>query len=149
MKSNYLFSVDLTSAKKFRKEQLAEVKASLELNEDFLELCVLFSKNLDINFSGYLELYIEDQPFDSDILPEVEGLVEILDTLITGGWGSDSKIEWVNEIPDETYVWFKEGDKWSSVIKDHERGFIGEEEDWDDNSDSYSSGYGSDFDDDY
>jgi hypothetical protein len=149
MKSNYLFSVDLTSAKKFRREQLAEVKASLELNEDFLELCVLFSKNLDINFSGYLELYIEDQPFDSDILPEVEGLIEIIDTLIAGGWGSDSKIEWVNEIPDETYVWFKEGDKWSSVIKDHERGFIGEDEDWNDNSDSYSPGYGSDFDDDY
>jgi hypothetical protein len=149
MKSNYLFSVDLTSAKKFRKEQLAEVKASLELNEDFLELCVLFSKNLDINFSGYLELYIEDQPFDSDILPEVERLVEIIDTLIIGGWGSDSKIEWVNEIPDETYVWFKEGGEWSSVIKDHDRGFIGEDEDWDDNSDSYSSGYESDFDDDY
>jgi hypothetical protein len=149
MKSNYLFSVDLTSAKKFRREQLAEVKASLELNEDFLELCVLFSQNLDINFSGYLELYIEDQPFDSDILPEVERLIEIIDTLIIGGWGSDSKIEWVNEIPDETYVWFKEGGEWSSVIKDHDRGFIGEDEDWDDNSDSYSSGYESDFDDDY
>lgn len=148
MKSNYLLSVDLTSARKFRKEQLSEIMASLELNEDFLEFCTLFSKNLEINFSGYIELYIEDQPFDIDILPEVEKLVEVIDSLILGGWSNDSKIEWVNEVPDETYVWFKDDNQWSSVIKEHERGFIGEEEDWNSNSDDYT-GYGMGFDDDY
>jgi len=148
MKSNYLLSVDLTSAKKFRKEQISEIIASLELNEDFLEFCTLFSKNLEINFSGYVELYIEDQPFDVDILPEVEKLVKVVDSLILGGWSNDSKIEWVNEIPDETYVWFKDDNEWSSVIKDHERGFIGEEEDWNSDSDDYSE-YGMSFDEDY
>jgi len=148
MKSNYLLSVDLTSAKKFRKEQLSEIIASLELNEDFLEFCTLFSKNMEINFSGYAELYIEDQPFDVDILPEVEKLVKVVDSLILGGWSNDSKIEWVNGIPDETYVWFKDDNEWSSVIKDHERGFIGEEEDWNSDSDDWG-GYGMSFDDDY
>ncbi len=140
MKSNYFLTVDLTSNKKFLKDQIDEIKSGLELNEDFLKFCTLFSASLDINFNGYIEIYIEDHPFDNDILNEVEDLIENLDSFIPGGWVSDSKIEWVSEIPDQTYVWFKDGDEWSSVIKEHDRGFIGEEEEWDeDSSDSYSS----------
>ena len=140
MKSNYFLTVDLTSNKKFLKDQIEEIKSNLELNEDFLKFCTLFSTALDVNFNGYVEIYIEDQPFDNDILSEVEDLVENLDSFIPGGWVSDSKIEWISEIPDQTYVWFKDGSEWSSVVREHDRGFIGEEEEWDDDSgDSYGS----------
>ena len=140
MKSNYFLTIDLTSNKKFLREQIENIKSNLELNEDFLKFSTLFSTALDVNFNGFIEIYIEDQPFDNDILNEVEELIENIDSFIPGGWVSDSKIEWVSEIPDQTYVWFKDGDKWSNIIKEHDRGFIGEEEEWDeDSSDSYSS----------
>jgi len=140
MKSNYFLTIDLTSNKKFLREQIENIKSNLELNEDFLKFSTLFSTALDVNFNGFIEIYIEDQPFDNDILNEVEELIENIDSFIPGGWVSDSKIEWVSEIPDQTYVWFKDGNAWSSIIKEHDRGFIGEEEEWnDDSSDSYSS----------
>lgn len=143
MKSNYFLTVDLTSNKKFLSDQIDEIKSNLELNEDFLKFCTIFAASIDVNFNGYVEIYIEDHPFDNDILSEVEDLIENLDSFIPGGWVSDSKIEWVSEIPDQTYVWFKDGNAWSSVIKEHDRGFIGEEEEWDESSsdsyDSYSS----------
>jgi hypothetical protein len=140
MKSNYFLTIDLTSNKKFLKDQIDEIKSNLELNEDFLKFSTLFSAALDVNFIGYVEIYIEDQPFDNDILSEVEEMIDNLDSFIPGGWASDSKVEWVSEIPDQTYVWFKDGDDWSVVIKEHDRGFIGEEEEWDESSsDSYSS----------
>ena len=140
MKSNYFLTIDLTSNKKFLREQIENIKSNLELNEDFLKFSTLFSTALDVNFNGFIEIYIEDQPFDNDILNEVEELIENIDSFIPGGWVSDSKIEWVSEVPDQTYVWFKDGNAWSSIIKEHDRGFIGEEEEWnDDSSDSYSS----------
>ncbi len=140
MKSNYFLTVDLTSNKKFLSDQIDEIKSNLELNEDFLKFCTIFAASIDVNFNGYVEIYIEDHPFDNDILSEVEDLIENLDSFIPGGWVSDSKIEWVSEIPDQTYVWFKDGNAWSSVVKEHDRGFIGEEEEWDESSsDSYDS----------
>ena len=140
MKSNYFLTIDLTSNKKFLRDQIEDIKSNLELNEDFLKFSTLFSAALDVNFNGFIEIYIEDQPFDNDILNEVEDLIENIDSFIPGGWVSDSKIEWVSEVPDQTYVWFKDGDIWSNIIKEHDRGFIGEEEEWnEDSGDSYSS----------
>ena len=140
MKSNYFLTIDLTSNKKFHKDQIDEIKSNLDLNEDFLKFSTLFSAALDVNFIGYVEIYIEDQPFDNDILSEVEEMVANLDSFIPGGWASDSKIEWASEMPDQLYVWFKDGDRWSGIVKSHDRGFIGEDEEWnEDSSDSYSS----------
>jgi hypothetical protein len=139
MKSNYFLTIDLTSSRKFLNDQVDDIKSDLELNEEFLKFSTLFSSALNVNFNGFIEIYIEDEAFDNDILNEVEDLIENVDSFIPGGWVSDSKIEWVSEIPDQTYIWFKDGDKWSSVIKEHDRGFIGEDEEWDEDSeDSYS-----------
>ena len=97
MKSDYFLNVELTSNLKFTQEDLKELKNSLELNDEFLNFCMLFANAAEINFSGHLEIYIEDHPFESDLLMEIENLVENLDSLIRGGWEGDSKIEWITE----------------------------------------------------
>ena len=136
MKSNYFLNVDLTSNRKFSSNDLEDIKNSLELNEDFLSFCMLFAESLSINFSGHLEIYIEDQPFEMDLLIEVEDLIQKIDSLIPGGWESDSKIEWSSEaIPGPTHVWFKDSENWEVIIRDHDRGFLGEDEDWDEDHD--------------
>jgi len=107
------------------------------LNEDFLNFCMLFSESASINFSGHLEIYIEDHPFETDLLIEVEDLILSIDSLIPGGWGSDSKVEWSTEsMPGPTHVWFKDSDGWEVLVKDHDRGFLGEDEEWDEYHDS-------------
>lgn len=137
MKSNYFLNVELTSDRKFNSSDIADIKDSLELNEDFLGLCILFSESLSINFSGHLEIYIEDQPFENDILTEVGDLMLTIDSLIPGGWESDSKIELSTEsMPRPTHVWFKDSDGWEVLVKGHDRGFLGEDEEWDDDHDS-------------
>jgi hypothetical protein len=137
MKSNYFLNVELTSNRKFTPSDIVDIKDSLELNEDFFGLCMLFSESLSINFSGHLEIYIEDQPFENDILSEVEDLILNIDSLIPGGWESDSKVEWSTEsVPGPTHVWFKDSDRWEVLVKDHDRGFLGEDEEWDDDHDS-------------
>jgi len=147
MKTDYFLNVELTSNKKFDKSDLEEFKNSVELNDDFLIFCELFSKYAEINFSGHLEIYIEDYPFESDVLSDVKNFIEILDELIPEGWENDSKIEWVTELPPSAaYVWFKDGDSWESLINYHERGFLDEDE-WDD--DDYPSYDDRDFREDY
>ena len=137
MKSNYFLNVDLTSNRKFSSNDLEDIRNSLELNEDFLSFCMLFAESLSINFSGHLEIYIEDQPFEMDLLIEVEDLIQKIDSLIPGGWESDSKIEWSSEaIPGPTHVWFKDSENWEVIVRDHDRGFLGEDEEWDDDHDS-------------
>jgi len=148
MKSDYFLNVELTSNIKFTQSDLDELKNSLELNDEFLNFCSLFANAAEINFSGHLEIYIEDHPFEMDLLPEIESLIENLDDLINGGWEGDSKIEWITELPPSTtYVWFKDGEIWASLVKDHDRGFLGEEEEWDD--DDYPSYDDRDFNEDY
>ncbi len=150
MKANYFFSADLTSKKKFDYEDFIEIKNSLDLNEDFLDLCRLLSTSIEFSFNRHLEIYIEDKPFDSDITDYVEEFVHIIDSLIPGGWGDDSKIEWIIEVPEQTTIWYKENGVWKSVIKNHDRGILGEEEEWNNSiDDDYQYGYDSDFDDSY
>jgi hypothetical protein len=73
-----------------------------------------------------------------------------MDSLIPGGWGDDSKIEWIIEIPEQTTIWYKENGVWKSVTKNHDRGILGEEEEWNNSiDDDYQYGYDSDFDDSY
>ena len=146
MKSNYFLNAELTSNRKFRENDLVDIKNSLDLNEDFLNFCMLFSESASINFSGHLEIYIEDHPFETDLLIEVEDLILSIDSLIPGGWGSDSKVEWSTEsMPGPTHVWFKDSDGWEVLVKDHDRGFLGEDEEWDeDHDDSYQDDLGFD-----
>lgn len=150
MKANYFFSVDLTSKRKFDYENFLEIKNSLELNEEFLELCTLLSSSIEFSFNRHLEIYIEDHPFESDIADDLKDFIEIIDELISGGWGDDSKLEWIIEVPEETFIWYKENGTWKRVIKNHDRGVLGEEEEWNNHiDDDYQYGYDSDFDDSY
>jgi hypothetical protein len=150
MKANYFFSADLTSKKKFDYENFLEIKGSLEMNEDFLDICSLLSGSIEFSFNRHIEIYIEDHAFDSDIIEDLENFMEIIDDLIPGGWSNDSKVEWTIEIPEETHIWYKEDNVWKNAIRNHDRGILGEEEEWNNNiDDDYTSGYGMDLDDSY
>jgi hypothetical protein len=144
MKSNYYLNVDLVSKKKFSPDDLEKIKNDLELNEDFFDLCSILSESISINFSNHIEIYVEDVEFDSDKMNEVEEFVTVIDSTISGGWGNDSKIEWTSEYPNISYLWFKNDEDWDLVTKDHDRGVLGESEEWDSKDSDY--GYGADLD---
>lgn len=144
MKPGYYLSVDLISKRKFPSEDLKKIENSLELNEDFFDICSILSGFITMNFSNHVEIYSDDIGFEADKLSEVEDFIEIVDSLIPGGWDNDSKIEWSSDYPDISYVWFKNGDLWELVTKEHDRGIWGEEEEWDNND--KSSNYSSDID---
>jgi len=144
MKSSYYLNVDLVSRRKFTNEDLGKIKNSLELNEDFFDLCSILAESISMNFSSHIEIYAEDIEFDSDKLNEIEEFVNILDSTILGGWGNDSKIEWTSEYPNISYLWFKNNDTWDLVTKDHDRGVWGEGEEWDSKDSDY--GYSNDID---
>lgn len=137
MKSGYYLNVDLVSKKKFTQEDLEKIQSSLELNEDFFDICSILSGFISMNFSSHIEIYAEDIKFDTDKIAEIEDFIEILDSLVPGGWGNDSKIEWTSEYPEISYFWFKNSDSWESVTKDHDRGIWREEEEWDEEDKGY------------
>jgi len=148
MKSDYFLNVELISKRRLTQKDLEEFRNSIELNDEFLSFCMLFSKHSEINFSGHLEVYIEDQPFETDLLLDVESIIDVIEDFIPGGWDDDSKVEWISELPPSTtYVWFKEGNSWKSLSREHERGFLGEDEEWDD--DDYPNYDDRDFSEDY
>jgi hypothetical protein len=147
MKSDYFLNVELISKRKLSHKDLEGFKNSMELNDEFLNFCILFSRHSEINFSSHLEVYIEDQPFETDLLLEVESIINSIEDFVAGGWDEDSKIEWVTELhPSMTYVWFKEGNTWKSLIRNNERIFLGERDEWDDDYPTYDD---RDFMDDY
>lgn len=137
MNSGYYLSVDLISRKKFIPGDLERIVSVIESNDDFFDLCSALSASISMNFSNHLEIYAEDIKFDSDKISEVEQFIEILDSLIPGGWSNDSKIEWSSDYPERTYLWFKNSDVWESVTKNHDRGIWREEEEWDGRDSDY------------
>ncbi len=144
MKSSYYLNIDIVSRRKFTNGDVEKIKSSLDLNEDFLDLCSILSESISMNFSSHIEIYAEDIEFDVDKLSEIEKLVDIIDTFIPGGCGNDSKIEWTSEYPDTSSLWFKNDDTWELVVKDHDRGIWREEEEWDNTDSNY--GYSGDLD---
>ncbi len=86
MKSNYSFNAELISNKKFNHTQIEKIKNGIEAREDFSRLYSLLSDAIEINFNGYIEIYIEDISFDVDITAEIEKMIEDLDSIIPGGW---------------------------------------------------------------
>jgi hypothetical protein len=133
MKSDYFLNVELISKRKLTRRDLEEFRNSIELNDEFLNFCMLFSNHSEINFSGHLEVYIEDYPFETDLLLDVESMIDVIEDFIPGGWDSGSKVEWLTEPPPcTTYVWFKEDDNWTSVSSEHKNGFLKNKTGWDD-----------------
>lgn len=148
MKSGYFLYIELISNKKFQKDQLQEIKSQIEENEDVVLFSDLLVGGLELNFNSYIEIYVEDQPFESDIFLEVEKLIPKLESLIPGGWSKDSKIEWLSEITNQiSIVWYKDDEKWKHFHRPLDRDIIDEDNDWE-NNDSPTSYY-SDYDDDY
>lgn len=148
MKSGYFLYIELISNKKFQKDQLADLKSQIEENEDFVIFSDLLVEGLDLNFSSHVEIYVEDQPFESDISLEVEKLIPKIESLIPGGWSKDSKIEWISEITSQSsIVWYRDDEKWKSFHKPLERDITDEDVDWE----NYEppTDYYSNYDDDY
>ena len=147
MKPGYFLYIELISNKKFQRDQIQEVKNSIESNEDFVIFSDLIVEGMELNFNSYLEIYVEDQPFESDIFIEVEKLITKVESLVSGGWSKDSKIEWISESSQMSIVWFKDDEKWKSIHRPLERNIIEEEKDWDDydNPPNYYSNYDDDY----
>jgi hypothetical protein len=140
MKSNYLLTIELISKNKFTRGEIEGIKDILDLGVDNTPFRSIFNDSLSINFNSYLEVYAEDIIFDADVQDELGNLIENIDSIIPGGWENDSKIEWVSEYQRTSSVWYKDGQKWISVIKENDRGILGEDEEWnEDSSDSYGS----------
>jgi hypothetical protein len=146
MKSNYLLTIELISKNKFTKGEIEGIKDILDLGVDNTPFRSIFNDSLSINFNSYLEVYAEDIIFDADVQEELGNLIENIDSIIPGGWENDSKIEWVSEYQHTSSVWYKDGQKWISVIKENDRGILGEDEEWNEELDDH--GYSSDFDED-
>jgi hypothetical protein len=146
MKSNYLLTIELISKNKFTKGEIEGIKDILDLGVDNTPFRSIFNDSLSINFNSYLEVYAEDIIFDADVQDELGNLIENIDSIIPGGWENDSKIEWVSEYQHTSSVWYKDGQKWISVIKENDRGILGEDEEWNEELDDH--GYSSDFDED-
>jgi hypothetical protein len=149
MKSNYSFNAELISNKKFTEAQLEKIKAELEAREDYSRFYQIFSDSVEINFNGYIEIYVEDFYFDLDLSSDVEDMIDEIDDIIPGKWSNDSKVEFHSNIPPITYIWYKDGKEWKEVAKNPDREDLFSSDNWieGDIEESGSRGY-SDYDED-
>lgn len=134
MKSNYSFYVELVSNDKFNKEVVEEIQNILESDAHYLNFVEILSTSIDHTFTNHIEIYVEDQPFETDVYEEIEKILKLIDSLIPGGWANDSKIEWISEAPKSATVWFKDNNEWKKVVNSNNRDFI--EDSWDPFGDS-------------
>lgn len=144
MKSNFSLYIELISNQKFTKEDLANFKSSLENEPRIAAFSDVIAESSNLNFTGHIEVYVEDLPQETDLISDIEKAVVILDQIVVGGWANDSKIEWLSHAIDSSFVWFKDEDQWKSVVKETER-FFDEEAEWDEygryDDDNYSDRY--------
>ena len=147
MKSNYSFNAELISNKKFTDIQIEKIKTEFESREDYNTFYQAFSDSMEINFGGYLEIYIENIFLDLDLSSDIEEIVKCLDADIQGGWSSDSKLEFSSILPQINYVWYKDGNEWKKSIVDSPReDFFTSEWDEEDQGDNF---YTEDYSDNY
>ena len=118
---NYLFNAELISNRKFTPSQIEKIKNEIDTNEDFPRFYPIFLELLEIGFGGILEIYVEDLNFEIDLTSEIEELVEKIDSLIPGGWSSESKIELVSSHPSFIRVWYKDKKEWKDSFSDSYR----------------------------
>jgi hypothetical protein len=138
---NYLFNAELISNRKFTPSQIEKIKNEIESNEDSLRFYPIFLELLEIGFGGILEIYAEDLSFEIDVTSEIEELIEKIDSLIPGGWSTDSKIELVSDHPALVRVWYKDKKEWKDYISDSYReDLVFSEKKWR-SEDSYDTSY--------
>jgi len=118
---NYLFNAELISNRKFTPSQIEKIKNEMDSNEDSPRFYPIFLELLEIGFGGILEIYVEDLSFEIDITSEIEELVEKIDSLIPGGWSTESKIELVSDHPSLVRNWYKDKKEWKGSLSDSYR----------------------------
>ena len=107
-----ILNVELISKNRIQKDNIDDIRYYLESNDDYLSVYSRLAANLEINFDGFLMLYIEQMDMDEDLRGEVPNIIQDLEDLIPGGFSNDSKIEWLTSLPEETItVWYKD-DEW-------------------------------------
>lgn len=124
---NHLLNAEIISNKKFTREELEEVKNRMEVSEDFLPLYSVFINSLDLNFSGHLELYIEDLEMEFDFQESISRMMEDLDEIVPGGLSNDSKIEWTVGNTSINTVWYKDNNEWVERVSESDRDFLVDE----------------------
>ena len=139
MKSNYSFNCDLTSNNKFTEEEVEIIKSNIESKLSFSELWRIIEDSMKLNFSGLIEIYLEDFKFDSDLSIEIEDLCKQIEELISGGWSKDSTIEFDSFHPPIKYLWYKDGTRWKTSIKNPERDDFFPNKEWEEYNDPYES----------
>lgn len=143
MKSNYSFNAELISNKKFTNSQMEKIKNGIESNEIFSRFCSFFLDCTEVNFNGYLEIYLENISFDIDLTIEIENMVAELDSIISGGWSNDSKIEFYCEHPVINSIWYKDGKEWKNLVSNSPKSNEGfSSQPWEDvNDDEFYGGF--------
>ena len=136
----YRLNAELISNKKFNKISLDEIKKNMESREDFIAFYSIFMDySMQMNFSDFIEIYIEDFFMDIDLQNDIQPMLKDLDKLIPGGLSNDSKIEWSSGLSPITVVWYKDNNTWTEKISESEIDFI--DEDWTENEDYDSDPY--------
>jgi hypothetical protein len=143
---NYTLNVELISRKKLTPAQILDIKSDMDSKDDFLNVYTIFLDFMEINFNGFLEIYVEDLSLDSNLQEEIEMMINHLDNIIPGGLSNDSKIEWNSIDPPLNVVWYKENNKWIEKESELDVDFFIEDEwiddeDFDDNYNGYQSGH--------
>ena len=136
----YTLNAELISNKKFDKSSLEEIKKNMESREDFIAFYSIFiDYSMQMNFSDYIEIYIEDFVMDIDLQSDIQPMLKDLDDLIPGGLANDSKIEWSSSLSPVTVVWYKDNNVWTEKISESDVEFL--DEGWNDQDDYDSDPY--------
>ena len=142
MKANYYFHAELTSNEKFEKSHLDKLKNNIDSLEEFSNFYSIFSEVAEINFGGYLEIYIDDIPFDLDQSLVIEKMIENIDSIVPGGWSKDSKIEFYSEKPLSNSIWYKEDNEWKFYLTNSPEDLeYFQEIPWEEEGENYDEGF--------
>jgi len=147
MKNN-LLNVELISNKKLDKSDLEVIKERMESKEDFILLYSFFIEVMELNFSGYMEIYLEDVEIEQDLQESISKMIYDLDEIVPDGLSNDSKIEWISQ-HHISNVWYKDNNIWLEKTSGaRERDFF--DDNWEEDYDkTYGcDDFGEEFDDD-
>lgn len=135
MKNNIL-NAELISRNKFSQDDLNLLKEKMESREDFIIFYSIFMEVMELNFSGYLEIYLEDVDVESDLQDSIVKMLLDLDDIIPGSLSNDSKIEWISS-QHISNVWYKDNNIWCEKTTDNtDRDFFDDE--WPGDYDSFN-----------
>lgn len=129
MSETCIFHADLVSSKKTNEKFLTFFKNAI-LNLDFYqEVLQLICSCSEINSSGFLEIYIEDEIIKATNSDEIVQLIKNLDS-ISGGFSNNSEFSWSLEFPYSRRAWQKNGFEWELIHEETDDYY------WDDDSET-------------